>query len=338
MDTSDIHDRSLEDPTRILVVRFSSIGDIVLTTPVLRGLKQQLEGPVEIHYLTKRPYATIVESNPHVDVVISIDERVSEVASYLRETRFDYLIDLHNNLRSRQVKRLVKALAFTLDKRNIAKWVYVQTKREWLPVGHIVARYLDTVKALGVVDDGRGLDFPVPEEKQVSLAQLPEAFQRGYIAFAIGGTTPGKVLPTAKIIDLCSRINRPVLLLGGPDDVASAEEIGSALKERVFNACGRFSLHQSASLLAQAEAVISHDTGLMHIAAALKKKTISLWLATTPEIGMAPWRPGEGSEMVEADCRKRPTSKLGNRGYDDGCVYNIDLDRIAALANASVPA
>ena len=72
----------------------------------------------------------------------------------------------------------------------------------------------------------------------------------------------------------------------------------------------------------------------MHIAAALNKRLISLWFATTPEIGMSPWRPGEGSEMVEADCKKRPTSKLGNRGYKDGCVFNIDLHRVAELVNA----
>ena len=101
----------------------------------------------------------------------------------------------------------------------------------------------------------------------------------------------------------------------------------------MFNACGAFSLNQSASLMQLAQKVISHDTGLMHIAAALKKPLISLWFATTPQLGFAPWQAGPGSVMVEADCKKRPTSKLGNRGYSDGCVFNIDIERIAREVN-----
>ena len=319
--------------TRILVIRFSSIGDIVLTTPVVRTLKQQLDGRVEIHYLTKRSFASILETNPNIDQVIAIDEKVFEVSEALKSTHYDYVIDLHNNLRSGQARRLVKALSFKVDKRNIAKWLYVQTKREITPIGHIVTRYLDTVKALAVEDDGKGLDFYIPEDKEVSLSQLPAAFKSGYVAYAIGGTTPGKVLPTPKIIELCNQIQQPVLLLGGPTDEAAGKEIEAQSTGTVHNACGRFSLHQSASLLQQAEVVISHDTGLMHIAAALQKRVISLWFATTPQIGMAPWRPGKGSEMVEADCKKRPTGKLGNRGWQDGEVFRIDLGRVAGLVN-----
>lgn len=319
--------------TRILIIRFSSIGDIVLTTPVPRVLKQQLEGPVEIHYLTKRQYASLLEHNPHIDVVTSIDEKVFEVADYLRETHFDYVIDLHNNLRSGQVKRLTKSLIFKVDKRNAAKWLYVQTKREMLPIGHIVSRYIDTVAALGAEDDGKGLDFFIPENEKVDLQQLPEAFRNEYVAYAIGGTFQGKVLPTEKIIALSRKIKKPLVLLGGPEDAAAGDEIVAKSTATVFNACGKFSLLQSASLLEQAESVIAHDTGLMHIAAALKKRLISLWFATTPEIGMAPWKPGAGSQTVEANCNKRPTSKLGNRGFKDGDVFNIDLDRVAHLVN-----
>lgn len=306
----------------------------MLTTPVIRALKQQLDGEVIIHYITKKSFAGIVEPNPHVDKVITIEESVSEVADQLRDGGYDYVVDLHNNLRSRQVKRHVKALSFTLDKRNLAKWVYVQTKKVWIPIGHIVERSLEAVSALGIKDDGAGLDYFIPSDQEVALSELPESLRSGYVAYAIGGQMQGKILPTEKIIALCQKINRPMILLGGKEDADRGDQIVQACGSTVWNACGKFSLHQSASLVNQAKAVITHDTGLMHIAAALNKKVISLWLATTPEIGMSPWRPGEGSEMIEANCRKRPTSKLGNRGYEDGCVFNIDLGRIA---NSVVP-
>lgn len=323
----------METPTRILVIRFSSIGDIVLTTPIVRALKEQLDGPVEIHYITKKIHASLVEHNPYVDEVITIEKHVSEAAERLRETVYDYVVDLHNNLRSRQVRYLVNALTFTVDKRNLAKWLYVRYKREILPIGHFVERCFQCVTALGVSDDGKRLDFHIPPEKEVSLNVLPPLYHEGYVAYAIGGQMQGKILPVEKIQYLCTLIRKPIVLLGGPEDAARGEAICNAAGERVWNACGKFSIHQSASLLKQADVVIAHDTGLMHIAAALNKPVISLWLATTPQIGMSPWRPGEGSHIVEADCAKRPTSKLGNRGYKDGCVFNIDLGKIANLVN-----
>jgi ADP-heptose:LPS heptosyltransferase len=319
---------SMEAVTRILVIRFSSIGDIVLTTPIVRGLKTQLDGAVHIDFITKRRFSTLLEGNPHIDRVICIDKRVSEVSDILRQEHYDYVVDLHNNLRSKQVKRLTRSMDFTLDKRNLAKWLYVQTKREILSIGHVVHRGYQTVKALGVNDDGKGLDFFIDPSQEVAMHTLPEAVRNGYIAYAIGGQMPGKVLPIEQMVSLCQRIKQPMVLLGGPEDRATGDLVVSACGARVFNACGAFSLQQSASLLRQAQSVLTHDTGLMHIAAALGKKVVSLWFATTPQLGFAPYHPAHGSVMVEAHCPKRPTSKLGNRGYSNGCVFNLDLNAV----------
>lgn len=323
----------LSDSTRILIVRFSSIGDIVLTTPIIRALKKQLDGEVEIDLITKTSFASIVQSNPHINEVITIEKSVFEVDDRLKAKHYDYVVDLHSNIRSRQVKRIIKALDFTVSKRNLAKWIYVNTKKEWLTIEHFVKRCFDAVSPLGIVDDRQGLDYFIPENDRVDLSVLPTHFASGYIAYAIGGQMPGKILPTEKIIALCQKINAPILLLGGSEDADRGQAIADQVGPSVWNGCGQFNLNQSASLIDQAKCVISHDTGLMHIAAALKKKVISLWFATTPQIGFAPWMPGEGSVMIEADCKKRPTSKLGNRGYEDGCVFNINLDSIAEAVN-----
>lgn len=305
----------------------------MLTTPIIRALKEQLEGEVHIDFITKAKYASIVESNPFIDRVITIENKVSEVRAILEATSYDYVVDLHNNIRSRQVKAIVKSLSFTVDKRNFAKWIYVNLKKRHLPIGHFTERCFQTVKALGVKDDGKGLNYFIPNDQVLSVNILPENFHSGFVAYAIGGLEAGKILPTNMIIELCREIKKPIVLLGGPEDKGRGEEIAAAVGESVWNGCGSFSLNKSASLLSLASCVITHDTGLMHIASALKKKVISLWLATTPEIGFAPWQPGVGSVMIEADCKKRPTSKLGNRGFEDGCVYNIDTASIVSTVN-----
>jgi ADP-heptose:LPS heptosyltransferase len=319
--------------TTILIIRFSSIGDIVLTTPVVRALKTQLEGEVEIHYITKKAFADLIRSNPSVDKVITIEEHVSEAKAELQKVQYDYIVDLHNNLRSRQVKRIAKGLAFTVDKRNVAKWLYVLTKKLILPIGHIVDRNLATVKALGIEDDGQGLDFFIRDEERIAKTQIPDWYLPGFVTYAIGGLTMGKILPVEKAIELINQINKPVALLGGKSDFERGEIIAKACGAKVWNTCGLYSLQQSASLLELSETVITHDTGLMHIASALNKKVVSLWFSTTPELGFAPWRPGAGSVMIEADCHSRPTSKLGNRGYENECVFNIDLTEIARVVN-----
>ena len=289
---------------------------------------------MEIDFITKKSFTPILESNPHLNRVIGIDRHVSEVSEFLAEQGYDYVVDLHSNLRSRQVKRAVKTLSFTVDKRNIAKWIYVNTKKEWLPIGHFVDRCLKAVSPLGIIDDEVGLEYFIPSDQEMDIKQLPERFHNGFVTYAIGGQMAGKILPTRKIIELCEKINRPIVLLGGKDDAAQGFEISQATDKHVWNTCGKLSLHQSASFIRQSDLVITHDTGLMHIAAAFKKRVISLWFATTPQLGFAPWKPGEGSQMIEADCKTRPTSKLGNRGYEDGCVFNVDLDTIAELVNA----
>lgn len=304
----------------------------MLTTPIIRALKTQLDGEVEIDFITKTINASILDGNPYLNQVITIDKHVSEVVKELKNNRYDYVVDLHSNLRSRQVKRACKSLSFTIDKRNVAKWIYVNTKIELLPISHVVERSFHTVKGLGIEDDGKGLDYFIPEKSKVDLNTLPENVRSGYISYAIGGKMKGKILPTEKIIALCQAVQKPIVLLGGPEDRAAGDQVVKACGKQVFNACGAFSLQQSASILQQSEEVITHDTGLMHIASALKKPVISIWLATTPQIGFSPWQPGEGSKIVEANCKKRPTSKLGNRGYQDGCVFNIDIQRIAQLA------
>lgn len=301
---------------KVLIIRFSSIGDIVLTTPVIRNIKQQLnEGNVAVHFLSKKEFSGILENNPNIDKLHLIDEKVAPILPELLEERFDYIFDLHRNLRSSQVKRALGIMNFTFKKYNIQKWILVNFKVNKMPDMHIVERYMETTKAFGIVNDQKGLDYFIPKQDTVFMEEFPNAFHKGYVAFAIGGQHAGKMLPNHKIIEICNGLNQPVILLGGKEDAANGNAIVESSKNVVYNAAGKFSLNQSASILQQSNCVITHDTGLMHIASALKKKVISIWGATVPEFGMYPYLPGEGSKIMEPQGVSRPYSKLGNKQW-----------------------
>ena len=109
---------------KYLVIRFSSIGDIVLTTPVVRHLKQQVEG-AEVHYLTKKTYASLLEANPYIDRVHAYDGNIRSCIRILKEESFDYIIDLHHNTRTAQIKVGLKRMDFSVKKLNALKWLYV---------------------------------------------------------------------------------------------------------------------------------------------------------------------------------------------------------------------
>ena len=319
---------------KFLIIRFSSIGDIVLTTPVIRNLKQQAEG-AEVHFLTKLQYKSILENNPYIDKIHTLDKSINDVVLELRREHFHYVIDLHNNLRTSQIKLRLLTQAFSFNKLNIEKWLVVNLKKNKLPQKHIVDRYMETIRFFIDENDQKGLDFFIPDNDAVDLQIFPEEFRNGYVAFAIGAQHATKRLPDTKIISICRKLKKPVILLGDKNDLQVAEKVENEIGSSIYNACGKFNLNQSASLVNQAKIVISHDTGLMHIAAAFKKQIISIWGNTIPEFGMYPYLSGEGSEIMEVKGLKcRPCTKIGFNKCPKKhfrCMNDIDEERIVAI-------
>lgn len=323
-------------PRKILIIRFSSIGDIVLTTPVVRCVSCQYKN-VEVHFLTKRKFSAIVENNPYVDKVYAIDKDVSEVMPQLRRESYHHIIDLHHNLRSFQVIIGLLRPFHSFRKLNFRKWLLVRFRLKVMPAVHIVDRYMKTVRKLGVVNDEQGLNFFIPENQQLDIKTLPEAFRLGYVGFVIGGKHNTKILPVEKVIEVCKAIDKPVILIGGPEDAERGEAIASSPGLIVFNACGKYNLIQSASLVRHARIIITNDTGLMHIAAAFKKPIVSIWGNTVPELGMYPYLqftnvPQLIAEVKGLDCR--PCSKIGFEQCPKGhfrCMLAQDTGLIAGF-------
>lgn len=323
---------------KYLIIRFSSIGDIVLTTPVVRCLKQQVEG-AEVHFLTRKQFSGILENNPYIDKVHVFDDNFDSLIDALKLEYFDYIIDLHHNLRTWRFKSKLKVYAFDFNKLNYEKWLMVNLKINILPDVHIVDRYMNTTKLFDVKNDQKGLDYFIPEKDEVNLNVLPSIFQQGYIGFVIGAKHFTKRMPVEKIISICKKIKQPIIILGGKEDQPVGDVIKQTIGDSIFNSCGQFNLNQSASLVKQAKIIISHDTGLMHIAAAFKKNILSLWGNTIPELGMYPYLSGEKSEILEVKGLKcRPCTKIGFRKCPKkhfNCMNNIKESKITEWVEAN---
>jgi len=324
---------------KILIIRFSSIGDLVLTTPVIRIAKQQIEDS-EVHLVTKNAFSSVVEANPYLDKVHVLENDLKALIEELKQEGFTHVIDLHNNLRSRKIKKALKLPSKSFTKLNIEKWLAVNFKQiHRLPDTHIVDRYLETLSEFNIKNDQKGLDYFIPKKDKVDLKNLPETHRTGYLAWVIGGSYATKMLPNEKIIEVLSRIEKPVVLLGGPEDAVNGKLISEKLGDNVFNACGKFNINQSASLVEQATKVLSNDTGLMHVAAAFNKRTLSFWGNTIPEFGMYPYMPenqNKSTIMEVADLGCRPCSKLGHKKCPKKhfhCMQLIDSDKVEAWIN-----
>lgn len=317
---------------KILVVRFSSIGDIVLTTPVLRCLKQQLKD-VELHFVTKHNFLSVIEHNIYVDKVFTIKDSLKDVVPQLKKENYDYIIDLHHNIRTLRLKTALGKKSFSFNKLNWEKFLIVNFKKNKLPNVHIVDRYFETVDSLGIKNDGKGLDYFINEKDEVDIpSSLPTLFHEDYNALVVGGSYFTKQIPINKLKEICAKSTLPLVLLGGKEDAAIAEQVYQLHKNKTINLCGKLNLNQSASIIQQANKVITSDTGLMHIAAAYKKDIISLWGNTIPEFGMGPYLAGTNSEVWEVkNLSCRPCSKLGYKKCPKGhfkCMNDIEIKSI----------
>ncbi|HSV10191.1 MAG TPA: glycosyltransferase family 9 protein [Hanamia sp.] len=321
---------------KFLIIRFSSIGDIVLTTPVIRCLRAKYP-QATIHYLTKKKFASIVESNPYLDKVLTLEDNFNKMIEQIESEAYDYIIDLHHNLRTLHIKNLIRDIPFySFNKLNIKKWLYTNFKINRMPHVHIVDRYMATVHKLGVINDGLGLDYFIHENEKIKEGDIPFSHLQGYVAIAIGAAHNTKKLPVEKLKELVEKIKHPVILLGGKEDFANGEKIAEPDPIKIYNACGKFSLNESADIVRNARLVISHDTGLMHIAAAFKKNILSVWGNTVPSFGMTPYQTKyEVFQVNKLWCR--PCSKTGFDKCPLGhfkCMNNQSTDAIAGSADS----
>lgn len=319
---------------KILIVRFSSIGDVLLVSPLLRALA--LQSPhIEVHFVTKRAFLPLLENNPNLKKIHCFSKDFDECLADLNAEKFDLIIDLHNNLRSKRLSQALAVKTTRFNKINLRKLMAVYFKALGvLPQQHIVERYFETLKELSVVPDEKGLDLFIAEKDRVSFDTLFNTPTTKFIALVIGGSYETKQIPYSKLAECIQYANLPVVLMGGPDDTAIAGKLHKEFPT-CYDAVGKLNLMQSASLISQAEWVITGDTGLMHMASAFDRKIISVWGNTIPEFGMSPYKAHPENKVLQVkDLPCRPCSKLGYHSCPAGhfrCMNDIDLSSVKQL-------
>lgn len=318
---------------KLLVVRFSSIGDVVLTTPVVRCLKQQVKD-AEIHFITKKSFQPVLDQNPYIDRIITIEKSVDEVVDKLKAEKYDHVIDLHNNIRTLRLKRALKVKSSAFPKKNFSKLLLTTFKINRMPKVHVVDRYFEAVQHLGVVNDRKPGDFFLADSDLVSLESVALT-SKGFIGVAMGAQYATKQLPVSLMANILKGIEKPVVLLGGAMDSERAAELIQQLPgQRVLDLCGKLTLRQSAFMTKHCAKLLTGDTGLMHIASCFETPIISVWGNTVPDFGMYTYAPQNQSlytihEVEGLSCR--PCSKIGYKACPKKhfkCMHLQDADAI----------
>lgn len=299
---------------KILVIRFSSIGDIVLTFPVVRCIKQQLPDS-EVHFLTKPTFESLLTASEFIDKSHFLGSDIKQTANALKLEKFDLIIDLHNNLRTHLLTLKLGVKCYRFPKLNFKKWLLTFLKIDKMPSTHVVNRYFETVAKIGVKNDKKNNQFHLSSESTVNVLTSYQLEAKSYLAVAIGAQFATKRIPGAKLIEILEHLRLPIILLGGKEDSRQAAILCQQLSnQKIYNACGKHSLLESASLVEQAKVLLTNDTGLMHIAACFAIPIVSVWGNTVPELGMYAYKPEKEVKIVQFQVPNlscRPCSKIG---------------------------
>jgi heptosyltransferase-2 len=310
---------SLAAAPDILVVRFSAIGDILLITPLLRAIRARYRG-ARIAVLTKEQYVPLLSHNPHVSEVLGVapEEGFRAVAERIHSVRYTHLLDLHGNLRSHALRRLAPGPWRSYAKRWLERAILITIKRDiygaWLPIAE---RYFEAAAELDVQPDGEPPDFFIGEEADKragdGLSSLGLGRDRPIVAMAPGAAHATKRWPAEYWVDLIRRITptgADVVVLGGPDDAELASRIAERAGANVASLAGALGLQETGAVIRRAEALISGDTGVMHMATGVGTPVVALFGPTVRQFGFFPYRSDAG--VVELDLPCRPCSAHGS--------------------------
>ena len=329
---------------KALIICGPTIADVVFSTPIIRALKVQLDD-LELHILADLSSAFTLDENPYVDRIHFSGPSVWQSHIRLKREKFNLVINLSDHLSS-------KCLAFILNVKTYAsksirwkQWLMVNLKIDQLPNDHVVDRMFDGLKELQLKPDELGLDYFIPEKDKVSKEWLPDTFQEGYIAFCINASHNTRKLTVARMIELCDKINKPIVLLGSNEDTGLGETIRDffnqpaaseyeegllKLNKRtiIFNACGKFNFNQMASIVKRARAVFTFDNDFIPVASAFKKEIFGLWGNTILLFGRYPYRTKfvvlENNKISCRPCSVKGFSKCPKGHFN--CMNQIVFD------------
>ncbi len=312
-----------DEPLHILIIRFSSLGDIVLTTPLIRCVRRHFPN-ARIDFVTKKEFAELLQSNPHLDRVYEYDSKTGfrglcRVARLLRKQQYELCIDIHKNYRSYALRMFLQPIrSVSYPKHIFTRFVLVKTGiNHYEDIVQIPDRYLQGLRSYGVVNDQEGLElFPAGNQYSTVNALLEREgvdTEQPLIGFGPAAAHPLKEWPAKRFVKLGVRCveqyQARIALFGGPEDVEKAEFIARQLPNHPIVLCGKLSLLESAAALERCALFVGNDTGLAHIAAAMKRKVIVLFGPTVEEFGFYPY--GTRSIVLSKPLSCRPCTHTG---------------------------
>lgn len=259
----------------------------------------------QLHFLQKEKFKEVLLINPHIDKHYYLEQ--NGLRKSLKEEDYDLVIDLHKNLRSAKIKRWLSVKTITYYKANVEKFMLVNFKVDRMPEEHLVDRYFKSVKELGIVNDGEGLDFYMSE------AESKKSIEGVYIALIIGAAHQTKQIPVKLCKEIIELSKVKIVLLGGRAEIERSRQLQASVGLE-NNLVGKLTLQESGRVVRNSAVVITGDTGLMHISAALQKPIVSVWGSTIAKFGMYPYYGNHDSkelrvEMESLSCR--PCTKIG---------------------------
>jgi len=313
----------LEHPENILIARLSSIGDIILTTPLVRCVRLKYPD-ARISFLVKKKFATLLMNNPHVNEVITFNDsagkdELGRITREIKQKHFDWFIDIHKSLRTRHIRSNIRFREITsYSKRILLRTLLIRLRiNRFKSVKPVYLRYFEAVESHGIGYDNLGTEVFFSQDDTFFVDSLlqAEGFSENQklIVICPGASFTNKQwLPGrfAEVADsLSSNTANFVVMLGGTADVALCDYIISQMKNKAVTFSGKLSLLQSAALLKKSSLVITNDSGMMHLAQSQKRQVVAIFGATSCELGFFPLP--ENSTVVEKELTCRPCTHKG---------------------------
>ncbi|HWP82132.1 MAG TPA: lipopolysaccharide heptosyltransferase II [Bacteroidota bacterium] len=339
----------MEANPKTLVIRFSSIGDIVLSTPLLRVLRKRFPES-QIDYVTRTEYAELIKSNQNLNLTHTFDASegfagLHKLKKKIRAEKYDLILDIHDSLRSRYLRSIrgVKRI-LTIDKRIVQRTMLVKLKKNiYKGIVPVADRYIEPLKQFGVLPDGKGPELHIPDEVLFGVSGKMAKLRLNRFEKVLG-ICPGsrhftKRWPVERFAETASRFVKDfdgmVMIFGGENERDLAETVARRIesdngKERSAIFCGNLTLLETAAAMQYCDVILTNDSGLMHIATAMEKKVVAVFGSTVREFGFFPY--GGQSRVLEREGLEcRPCSPIGRSECPEGhfrCMLDTTVDEV----------
>ncbi len=324
---------------KILIIRLSSIGDIVLSTPLIRVLRNKFPNS-QIDFIIKKEFSELLKYNPNLTNLIEFNtengfKELLRLKRQILKENYDLIIDIHNNLRSIFLRMFTGAHVVRINKRVFKRFLLVKFKINlYKNAIHVVDRYIETLSNFSIKNDNQGLEIFVPEDTiEIAKNKINFSDKNLYIAIAPSAKHETKRwLPErfAQLGDkLAEKFKAKIILLGGKEDEDRCRFVEEMMVSKPINLCGKTTLLESAAVLSMCKLLVTNDSGLMHIGSAMKTKIVAIFGSTVKEFGFFPY--GVENIVIEKNIPCRPCSHIGRNKCPEGhfkCMRDIQVEDV----------